>query len=190
MLDNNKKSHLYLQMECCFSADIIPYAYCTVIVCCTCCFVTVQLLQHKVSCFLCLSSDCPADGRTWVPFQDKCYHFVHGEEDSIKSYTFERAKSLCQGFGTWCSLIYIFFFSFLLQPLCILSRLTLFTLLLFPGLLTILSAEENDFVIKYSPQVWKGNVNVWLGMYYDTDSKYHMTGEQWKHAGQCPSDKT
>uniref|UniRef100_A0A3P8VWA1 CD302 molecule n=1 Tax=Cynoglossus semilaevis TaxID=244447 RepID=A0A3P8VWA1_CYNSE len=90
-----------------------------------------------LSCFLCLSSDCPADGRTWVPFQDKCYHFVHGEEDSIKSYTFERAKSLCQGFG----------------------------------LLTILSAEENDFVIKYSPQVWKGNVNVWLGMYYDTDSE-------------------
>ena len=43
-------------------------------------------------------------------------------------------------------------------------------------LLTIQSAEENDFVIKYSPEVWKGIVNVWLGMYYDTNSKYHVTG--------------
>ncbi|XP_034430945.1 CD302 antigen isoform X1 [Hippoglossus hippoglossus] len=84
-----------------------------------------------------LTGDCPADGRTWVPLQDRCYHFVHGEEDKIKSYTFERAKSLCQGFE----------------------------------LLTIQSAEENDFVIKYSPEVWKGNVNVWLGMYYDTSSE-------------------
>ncbi|GLD52071.1 CD302 antigen [Lates japonicus] len=84
-----------------------------------------------------LTGDCPADGRTWVPFQDRCYHFVHGEEDKIKSYTFERAKTLCQGFE----------------------------------LLSIQSAEENDFVIKYSPEVWKGNVNVWLGMYYDTNSE-------------------
>lgn len=38
-------------------------------------------------------------------------------------------------------------------------------------LLSIQSAEENDFVLKYSPQVWKGTVNVWLGMYYDTNSK-------------------
>ncbi|XP_070770869.1 CD302 antigen [Enoplosus armatus] len=85
---------------------------------------------------LSLTGDCPADGRTWVPFEDKCYHFVHGEEDKIKSYTFERAKTLCQGFE----------------------------------LLTIQSAKENDFVIKYSPEVWKGTVNVWLGMYYDTNS--------------------
>lgn len=42
-------------------------------------------------------------------------------------------------------------------------------------LLTIQSGEENDFVMKYSPEVWKGNVNVWLGMYYDTDSKYQVT---------------
>ncbi|CAB1427773.1 unnamed protein product [Pleuronectes platessa] len=84
-----------------------------------------------------LTGDCPADGRTWVPLQDRCYHFVHGDEDKIKSYTFERAKSLCQGFE----------------------------------LLTIQSVEENDFVIKYSPEVWKGNVNVWLGMYYDTSSE-------------------
>uniref|UniRef100_A0A3Q3K0F5 C-type lectin domain-containing protein n=1 Tax=Monopterus albus TaxID=43700 RepID=A0A3Q3K0F5_MONAL len=88
---------------------------------------------------LVVTGDCPADGRTWVPFQDKCYYFVHGEEDKIKSYTFERAKSLCQ------------------HPL---------------ELLTIQSAEENDFVVKYSPAVWKGQVNVWLGMYYDTDSKW------------------
>ncbi|XP_041857907.1 CD302 antigen isoform X2 [Melanotaenia boesemani] len=93
--------------------------------------------------FLCVhlhlgyGGDCPADGRTWVPSKDRCYHFVHGKEDEIKSYTFERAKSLCQGFE----------------------------------LLTIQSAEENDFVIEYSPQVWKGNVNVWLGMYYDTNSE-------------------
>lgn len=51
-------------------------------------------------------------------------------------------------------------------------------------LLTIQSSEENDFVIKYSPEVWKGNVNVWLGMYYDTNSKYQVTRGFWKHAGQ------
>lgn len=83
------------------------------------------------------TGDCPADGRTWVPFGDRCYHFVHGQEDKIKSYTLERAKTLCQSFE----------------------------------LLTVQSAEENDFVIKYSPEVWKGNVNVWLGMYYDTNSE-------------------
>ncbi|KAM4559224.1 CD302 antigen [Odontesthes bonariensis] len=82
------------------------------------------------------TADCPADGRTWVPSGDRCYHFVHGEEDSIKSYTFERAKTLCQGFE----------------------------------LLTIQTADENEFVLNYSPKVWKGNVNVWLGMYYDTNS--------------------
>ncbi|XP_040057710.1 CD302 antigen [Gasterosteus aculeatus] len=83
-----------------------------------------------------VTGDCPADGRTWVPFGDGCYYFVHGSEDKIKSYTFERAKTLCQGFE----------------------------------LLSIQSAEENDFVVKYSPEVWKNNVNVWLGMYYDTNS--------------------
>ncbi|KAM4560674.1 CD302 antigen isoform 1-T1 [Fundulus diaphanus] len=81
------------------------------------------------------AGECPADGRTWVPFGDKCYHFVHGEEDKIKSYVFEAALSHCKGFG----------------------------------LLTIQSAEENDFVMRYSPEVWKGNVNIWLGMKYDTD---------------------
>ncbi|KAK2839737.1 hypothetical protein Q5P01_013477 [Channa striata] len=82
-----------------------------------------------------LTGDCPADGRTWVPFKDRCYHFVHGEEDQIKSYTFDRAKTLCRGFE----------------------------------LLSIQSAEENDFVIDYSQKVWKEEVNAWLGMYYDTD---------------------
>lgn len=43
-------------------------------------------------------------------------------------------------------------------------------------LLSIQSVEENEFVLKYSPEVWKGTVNVWLGMYYDTNSKYHVTG--------------
>ncbi|XP_034042621.1 CD302 antigen [Thalassophryne amazonica] len=83
-----------------------------------------------------LAGDCPADGRTWVPLGQRCYHFVHGQEDKVKSYTFEMAKTLCQGFE----------------------------------LLSIQSTEENNFVIKYSPEVWKGNVNVWLSMYYDTDS--------------------
>uniref|UniRef100_A0A8C6VY41 CD302 molecule n=1 Tax=Nothobranchius furzeri TaxID=105023 RepID=A0A8C6VY41_NOTFU len=82
------------------------------------------------------AGDCPADGRTWVPNGDKCYHFVHGEEDYVKSYTFERARSLCRGFE----------------------------------LLTIQSAEDNDFVIKYSREVWKGVVVMWMGMYYDTNS--------------------
>ncbi|XP_074515509.1 CD302 antigen [Sebastes fasciatus] len=95
------------------------------------CAVLVLVVQLQ----LVSTGDCPADGRTWVPFGDGCYHFVHGEEDKIKSYTFDRAKTLCQGFE----------------------------------LLTIQSAEENDFVIKYSPEVWKNNVNVWLGMYYDTN---------------------
>ncbi|XP_041663677.1 CD302 antigen [Cheilinus undulatus] len=97
-----------------------------------CCLV-VLCLQLQ----LCLAGDCPADGRTWVPFGDRCYHFVHGDEDKAKIYSFEGAKSLCQGFE----------------------------------LLTIQSAEENDFVINYSPEVWKGVVNVWLGMYYDTNSE-------------------
>ncbi|XP_029386438.1 CD302 antigen [Echeneis naucrates] len=96
------------------------------------------------------TADCPADGRTWVPFQDRCYHFVHGEEDKIKSYTFDRAKSLCLGF----------------EPL------------------TVQSAEENDFVINYSPQVWKGNVNVWLGMFYDTN----IDGMRW--FGESPVNFT
>ncbi|KAK0146480.1 CD302 antigen [Merluccius polli] len=82
------------------------------------------------------AGDCPADGRTWVPSGGSCYHFVHGEEDKVKSYTFERAQSFCQGFE----------------------------------LVTIQSKEENDFILKYSPEVWKGNTNVWLGMYYDTNS--------------------
>lgn len=43
-------------------------------------------------------------------------------------------------------------------------------------LLSIQSAEENEFVLKYSPEVWKGTVNVWLGMYYDTNSEYRVTG--------------
>ncbi|XP_053184768.1 CD302 antigen isoform X2 [Scomber japonicus] len=93
-----------------------------------------------------LTGDCPGDGRTWVPFGDRCYHFVHGEEDKIKSYSFERAKSLCQGFE----------------------------------LLTVQSAEENDFVVNYSPEVWKGIVNMWLGMYYDT------TSENMKWFGEDP----
>lgn len=97
----------------------------------SCVFVLCFQLQ------LALTGDCPADGRTWVPFGDSCYHFVHGEEDKTKIYSLENAKTLCQGFE----------------------------------LLTIQSREENDFVINYSPEVWKEVVNVWLGMYYDTSDE-------------------
>ncbi|XP_063354339.1 CD302 antigen [Pelmatolapia mariae] len=92
-----------------------------------------------------LTGGCPADGRTWVPFKDRCYHFVHGDEDKIKSYSFEDAKTHCKGFE----------------------------------LLTIQSEEENNFVIDYSPEVWKNSppVIVWLGMYYDSNTQ-NMT---WLH---------
>ncbi|KAG9271513.1 CD302 antigen [Astyanax mexicanus] len=83
------------------------------------------------------TGDCPADGRTWVPFGKSCYHFVHGEEDIPKSYTIERAKEICSGFST--------------------------------SLLTVRSAEENSFIADYSSKVWKGSINIWLGMYYDSD---------------------
>ncbi|XP_047225596.1 CD302 antigen [Girardinichthys multiradiatus] len=96
----------------------------------TCVVIALCVHQQTAS-----AGECPADGRTWVPFGDKCYHFVHGEEEKIKSYTFEAALSHCKGFG----------------------------------LLTIQTAEENDFVVSYSLEVWKGNVNIWLGMKYDTD---------------------
>lgn len=39
------------------------------------------------------------------------------------------------------------------------------------GLLQISSAEENAFIIDYSPSVWKDNLNVWLGMSYDDKGK-------------------
>lgn len=44
-----------------------------------------------------------------------------------------------------------------------------------PELLSLQSAKENDFAINYSPKVWKGTMNVWLGMYFDTNSEYHVT---------------
>ncbi|KAI5621074.1 CD302 antigen-like [Silurus asotus] len=81
------------------------------------------------------NGDCPADGRTWVPFGQSCYHFVHGEEDIAKSYTLEKAKDMCRGFA----------------------------------LLTVRNAEVNDFIVQYNPNVWKDNVNIWLGLYYDSD---------------------
>uniref|UniRef100_A0A6Q2YMU6 C-type lectin domain-containing protein n=1 Tax=Esox lucius TaxID=8010 RepID=A0A6Q2YMU6_ESOLU len=82
-----------------------------------------------------LAGDCPADGRTWVPFKQRCYHFVHGEEDVAKSYKIEFARRLCSGYE----------------------------------LVSVQSKEENDFILRYSPQVWKGNIHVWLNMYYDSD---------------------
>lgn len=61
--------------------------------------------------------------------------------------------------------------------LCVFSKCVIFVVYyaFIPELLSIQSAEENDFVVKYSPEVWKNNVNVWLGMYYDTNSTYHVT---------------
>ena len=56
------------------------------------------------------------------------------------------------------------------STLCV--NLLLCIAMLFLDLLSIENAEENDFVVNYSPRVWKGAVNVWLAMYYDTDSKY------------------
>ncbi|XP_064800943.1 CD302 antigen-like [Oncorhynchus masou masou] len=104
-----------------------------------------------------LAGDCPADGRTWVPFGHRCYHFVHGEEDMAKSYTIAAAKSLCSGHE----------------------------------LVSVQSAEENDFIIKYSPQVWKGNIHVWLGMYYDSDNEdfkwQDETGLSFKNWGNSSS---
>lgn len=50
----------------------------------------------------------------------------------------------------------------------------------FTELLTIQSAEENDFVINYSPEVWKEVVNVWLGMYYDTNGRYFVNNMEIK----------
>ncbi|XP_016128309.1 CD302 antigen-like [Sinocyclocheilus grahami] len=84
------------------------------------------------------TADCPADGRTWLPFSLNCYHFVHGEEDVAKSYSIQDAKDMCRGYD----------------------------------LLTVKSAEENDFIVKYSPSVWKGKMSVWVGMYYDSDGKF------------------
>ncbi|XP_066542884.1 CD302 antigen [Hoplias malabaricus] len=53
--------------------------------------------------FLCsqgqVNGDCPADGRTWVPFGQSCYYFVHGNEDRFKSYTIEKAKEMCKDYG-------------------------------------------------------------------------------------------
>ncbi|CAB1346680.1 unnamed protein product, partial [Coregonus sp. 'balchen'] len=102
--------------------------------------------------------DCPADGRTWVPFGQRCYHFVHGEEDVAKSYTIEAAKTICSGYE----------------------------------LLSVQSAEENNFIINYSPQVWKGNIHVWLGMYYDSDDEAFKwqdeTGLSFKNWGNSSSE--
>ncbi|XP_059895922.1 CD302 antigen isoform X3 [Gadus macrocephalus] len=107
------------------------------------------------------AGECPADGRTWVPYGGSCYHFVHGEEDRLKSYSYQRAQSLCQGFE----------------------------------LVTIQSQEENEFILKYSPEVWKGNTNVWLGMYYDTSSErmrwfggQNSSYANWERGSDDPSD--
>ncbi|KAL7865559.1 hypothetical protein SRHO_G00108060 [Serrasalmus rhombeus] len=58
------------------------------------------------------------------------------------------------------------------------------------ALLTVLSAEENDFIVDYSLKVWKGNIDVWLGMYFDSDDdefKWNdespLTFKNWEEGG-------
>ncbi|XP_036396095.1 CD302 antigen [Megalops cyprinoides] len=95
------------------------------------------IIAFALYCEHCYAGDCPADGRTWVPFAQSCYHFVHGEEDLAKSYTYESARAMCRGYE----------------------------------LLSIRSPEENKFIVQYSPQVWKGNIDVWLDMYFNADNE-------------------
>uniref|UniRef100_A0A671RZ27 CD302 molecule n=1 Tax=Sinocyclocheilus anshuiensis TaxID=1608454 RepID=A0A671RZ27_9TELE len=109
-----------------------------------------------------ICTDCPADGRTWLPFSFNCYHFVHGEEDVAKSYSIQDAKDMCREYD----------------------------------LLTVKSAEENDFIVKYSPSVWEGKMSVWLGMYYDSDEdvfKWHddngvLRYSNWEGGGSDDTD--
>ncbi|XP_051998043.1 CD302 antigen isoform X2 [Xyrauchen texanus] len=93
---------------------------------------------------------------TWVQFGSRCYHFVHGEEDTAKSYSLQDAKEMCKEYD----------------------------------LLTVESAEENEDIIKYSPFVWKGKINIWLGMNYDSDDdvfKWHddsrLSYNNWEYSG-------
>ncbi|TRY66194.1 hypothetical protein DNTS_028304 [Danionella cerebrum] len=55
------------------------------------------------------------------------------------------------------------------------------------GLLTVRSADENEFVVKYSPSVWKGSMNVWLGLYYDSDGSA-LSFSNWEDGGFEDSD--
>uniref|UniRef100_A0A8C2KZ90 CD302 molecule n=1 Tax=Cyprinus carpio TaxID=7962 RepID=A0A8C2KZ90_CYPCA len=111
---------------------------------------------------LLVCTDCPADGRTWLPFSLNCYHFVHGEENVAKSYSIQDAKDMCRGYD----------------------------------LLTVKSAEESDFIVKYSPSVWKGKMSIWLGMYYDSDEdvfKWHddnsvLRYSNWEDGGSDETD--
>ncbi|KAI4889667.1 hypothetical protein NFI96_011025 [Prochilodus magdalenae] len=48
------------------------------------------------------------------------------------------------------------------------------------ALLTVRSAEENNFIVEYSLKVWEGNINVWLGMYYNSD------GDEFKWNDESP----
>ncbi|KAJ8394530.1 hypothetical protein AAFF_G00045400 [Aldrovandia affinis] len=98
------------------------------------------IVAFALYCERCYAGDCPADGRTWVPFGQSCYHFVHGEENRPQAYTLDTAKATCRGYE----------------------------------LLSVRNAEENQFIIEYSPQVWKGNINVWLGLYFNTDNDTFM----------------
>ncbi|KPP75214.1 CD302 antigen-like [Scleropages formosus] len=63
-------------------------------------FLEVALLAFCCRC--CLSGECPADGRVWETFGNSCYHFVHGKEDVAKTYTIEKAREMCHGYGLLC----------------------------------------------------------------------------------------
>ncbi|XP_051565466.1 CD302 antigen-like [Myxocyprinus asiaticus] len=63
-------------------------------------------------------------------------------------------------------------------------------------LLTIKSAEENENIVKHSPFVWKGKINIWLGIYYDSDDdvfKWHdddsmLSYNNWEDGGSDDTD--
>ncbi|KAI1899203.1 hypothetical protein AGOR_G00059350 [Albula goreensis] len=99
-----------------------------------------KIIAFALCCERCFAGDCPADGRTWVPFSGNCYHFVHGEENVAQAYTYEKAKERCNTYD----------------------------------LLTVKNHEENLFIVQYSPQVWKGNMNVWLSLYFNPDNNTLM----------------
>ncbi|XP_026074780.1 CD302 antigen-like, partial [Carassius auratus] len=63
-------------------------------------------------------------------------------------------------------------------------------------LVTVKSAEENDFIIKYTPSVWKSRMSIWLGMYYDSDKdvfRWHddnsvLSYSNWEDGGSDDTD--
>lgn len=118
--------------------------------------------------------DCPQDGKNWTASGVKCYYFVP-EQAGAKAFTFQAAKEQCKGYGRpvrwsqhhtgqlW---------------LCFVMLLT-FCSLLSTELLQPTTLEEGQYIVDYAPNVWTSNINVWLGMYYNTDGKLHLMLRMW-----------